>query len=298
MLFKNFTKIVLAVALTFTCISFLLIKIDSVSAATTENATVNTKGSPLTVRSGPSTSYKKVGSLEKGKAVTVYSKTKSGWSEIRYNEKKAYVSTKYLKFSNVKITKKKYKNISDLSYPQVSGLKSKAAQDKINQVLTKHAKDAYSSYLQAKKDREKDKNEEWCKDSPYSCQYSYSISYKVKFNQDGKLSILIDDYYYSGGAHGMGYTTSYNFKESSGKQVKISEILTSKVKYTKVQKYAYDYMRKRDSFYVKKQSDVPVNKDSQFYYTNGGIYLVFQEYEVAPYAAGHPAVKIPSKVYK
>lgn len=88
MLFKNFTKIVLAVALTFTCISFLLIKIDSVSAATTENATVNTKGSPLTVRSGPSTSYKKVGSLEKGKAVTVYSKTKSGWSEIRYNGKK------------------------------------------------------------------------------------------------------------------------------------------------------------------------------------------------------------------
>lgn len=51
----------------------------------------------------------------------------------------------------MKITKKKYKNISDLSYPQVSGLKSKAAQDKINQVLTKHAKDAYSFYLQAKR---------------------------------------------------------------------------------------------------------------------------------------------------
>ncbi|RFU61290.1 DUF3298 domain-containing protein [Peribacillus glennii] len=31
----------------------------------------------------------------------------------------------------------------------------------------------------------------------------------------------------------------------------------------------------------------PVNKNSQFHFTNGGIYLVFQEYEVSYYAAGN-----------
>ncbi|WP_158555956.1 RsiV family protein [Peribacillus glennii] len=49
---------------------------------------------------------------------------------------------------------------------------------------------------------------------------------------------------------------------------------------------------------MEKQSDVPVNKNSQFHFTNGGIYLVFQEYEVSYYAAGNPVVKIPSSVYR
>ncbi|RFU61304.1 DUF3298 domain-containing protein [Peribacillus glennii] len=49
---------------------------------------------------------------------------------------------------------------------------------------------------------------------------------------------------------------------------------------------------------LEKQSDVPVNKNSQFHFTNGGIYLVFQEYEVSYYAAGNPVVKIPSSVYR
>ncbi|MFJ7745388.1 PdaC/SigV domain-containing protein [Peribacillus sp. NPDC097295] len=293
---KNISKIVLATILAFSTISYFLPSTDSASAATTENALVNTKDSDLTVRKGPGTNYKKVGSLKKGKSVTVYSKTKSGWSEIRYNDKKAYVSTKYLLFSPVKITKKKYKNISDLSYPQVSGLKNKKAQDKINQTFTNHAKKAYKSYVKIQQKDKEDKNEDWCNGK--TCNYEYMTIYKVKYNQDGKLSILLNDYIYEGGAHGMAVVTSYNFKVSSGKQVKIADILTSKQKYTKVQNYAYKYMSTHDGFYVDKQSDVPVNKNSQFYYSKDGIYLIFQEYDVAPYSAGTPSVKIPSSVYK
>ncbi|MFJ7638791.1 PdaC/SigV domain-containing protein [Peribacillus sp. NPDC097206] len=293
---KNLSKIVLATILAFSTISYFLLSTDSASAATTENALVNTKNSDLTVRSGPGTNYKKVGSLKKGKSVTVYSRTKSGWSEIRYKDKKSYVSTKYLAFSPVKITKKKYKSISDLSYPQVSGLKSKTAQEKINRTFTKHAKEAYTSYLKVKQADKDDKNEEWCNGK--TCNYMYATQYKVKYNQDGKLSILLYNYVYEGGAHGIGAVTSYNFKISSGKQMKIADILTSKQKYKKVQKYAYKYMSKHEDFFVDKQSDVPVNKHSQFYYTKDGIYLIFQEYEVAPYSSGNPSVKIPGSVYK
>ncbi|WHY91301.1 SH3 domain-containing protein [Neobacillus cucumis] len=61
-------------------------------------ATVTT--SILNVREKPSLSAKKLGTLKKGTKVTVYSKTKSKkWSEIRYKSKKAYVYTKYLKFT-------------------------------------------------------------------------------------------------------------------------------------------------------------------------------------------------------
>ncbi|WP_425388980.1 SH3 domain-containing protein [Domibacillus iocasae] len=59
------------------------------------------------VRSGPCTNYKSVGSLKNNIQVTVYSQTKSGWSEIRYNKKKAYVSTKFLRMYSYLMDKTK-----------------------------------------------------------------------------------------------------------------------------------------------------------------------------------------------
>ena len=299
MSYKKAPKTILSIVLALSCLAFFFTNSPSVSAATTQNAVVNTKETPLTVRNGPGTQYKKVGSLKKGASVTVYAKTQTGWSEIRYNSKKAYVSTRYLKFSPAKITKQNYKNLSDITYPQISGLK-KTAQDKINKVLKAHAKKSYASYLETQqREKEAQKDVKQCKEFPYSCQYEYTLTYQVKYNQDGKLSILVYDYTYEGGAHGLAAVTSYNFTISSGSQVKINNILTSSNKYQKVQKYAYTYMKKHpEIFYVTKQSEVPVHKNSQFYYTSDGIYLIFQSYEVGPYSSGHPTVKVPSSVYK
>ena len=72
---------------------------ETTEAASTETAFVNIKSGTLTVRSTASIKAKKVGSLKKDVRVVVYSKTKSGWSEIRYKKKKAYVQSKYLQIS-------------------------------------------------------------------------------------------------------------------------------------------------------------------------------------------------------
>lgn len=58
------------------------------------------KGSTLSVRSDRNSKTKKIGFLKDGVRVSVYSKTKNGWSEIRYKNKKGYVLTKYLMFAN------------------------------------------------------------------------------------------------------------------------------------------------------------------------------------------------------
>ncbi|MGG1396520.1 SH3 domain-containing protein [Bacillus salipaludis] len=69
-------------------------------AVTKYQSTATVTASILNVREKPSLSAKKIGTLKKGTKVTVYSKTKSKkWSEIRYKSKKAYVYTKYLKFT-------------------------------------------------------------------------------------------------------------------------------------------------------------------------------------------------------
>lgn len=79
----------------------------STQAASNETKYVDITSGTLTVRSGPGTSYKKVGSLKKYKKVIVY-KNKSGWSEIKYNKKKAYVLSKYLVNVNLKNNRKSY----------------------------------------------------------------------------------------------------------------------------------------------------------------------------------------------
>ena len=58
-----------------------------------ETKIVNTD--KLNVRSGPSTSYSKLGVLSKGTKVSVISES-NGWTKILYKEKEAYVSSMYL----------------------------------------------------------------------------------------------------------------------------------------------------------------------------------------------------------
>ena len=81
---------------------------ETTEAASTQTAFVNIKSGTLTVRSTASIKAKKVGSLKKYAKVKVYSTTKSGWSEIRYNKKKAYVSSKYLININIKNSRVTY----------------------------------------------------------------------------------------------------------------------------------------------------------------------------------------------
>jgi murein DD-endopeptidase MepM/ murein hydrolase activator NlpD len=52
----------------------------------------------LNVRSGPSASYKSLGSLKRGTKVTIHS-TKNGWYNITAGNKKGYVSSKYISTS-------------------------------------------------------------------------------------------------------------------------------------------------------------------------------------------------------
>jgi hypothetical protein len=106
---------------------------------------------------------------------------------------------------------------------------------------------------------------------------------------------------YSGGAHGLGFVTTYKFNLQTGKQYKLSEILTSESKFTKVTKYAKKYMINHPDIFFADDvtlNDFKVANTHPFYFTKNGFYLIFQEYEVAPYAAGNPIIKVPSSVYK
>ena len=100
MLTKKMVKVFLSFMLVFTL--FVPFSSNSeVKAASTKTAYVDVTSGTLIVRSGAGTKYKKVGALKDNAKITVYSQTKSGWAEIRYNKKKAFVSTQYLRFYSI-----------------------------------------------------------------------------------------------------------------------------------------------------------------------------------------------------
>ena len=74
--------------------------VTAAAAASSSSATVT--ANVLNVREKPSSNAKIIGSLKKGTKITVYAKTKSGWTQIHYKTKNAYVFSKYLIFSSKK----------------------------------------------------------------------------------------------------------------------------------------------------------------------------------------------------
>lgn len=57
----------------------------------------------VNVRKGPSTDYEKIGSLKTNEEVTVIGKADTGWYEIMYNGKTAYVSDNFLSDDKVEV---------------------------------------------------------------------------------------------------------------------------------------------------------------------------------------------------
>ena len=77
------------------------IKVPTVTSVSNLKGTVNTKSDPLTVRSGAGSSYKKLGTLAKGKTFTITGKAKDSsgvwWYRFTYSGKNGFVSSKYVK---------------------------------------------------------------------------------------------------------------------------------------------------------------------------------------------------------
>ncbi|WP_075981283.1 SH3 domain-containing protein [Bacillus massilinigeriensis] len=92
-----YTKIVLVIALILSVFTPIL---SNEAEAASKKYSASVISSSVKVKDKASSKAKTVGTLKKGTKVTVYAKTKSGWSEIRYKSKKAYVPTKSLKFAS------------------------------------------------------------------------------------------------------------------------------------------------------------------------------------------------------
>ncbi|MGF9891364.1 DUF3298 and DUF4163 domain-containing protein [Priestia megaterium] len=242
--------------------------------------------------------------VTKGQVFRVYSYSSKfgglyGVSKDTYAQKSS--SIKYEKAPSDKVqalgvTVTKKSLASNISYPQVSGLINKPFEASYNRKFLNIAKEVQQENKELKEVEKEDRKSGWAP-GPYYQNMSYSVPY----NQDNILSVAVTNDMYSGGAHGMAWIDTYNYDLLKARQINLKDIINNNTKLSKVNKYIRNEMIARN----KKGAQFEVNefksvnlKEDQFYYTSGGIAIIFGEYEYGPYSNGINSFKIPSSLYK
>jgi hypothetical protein len=131
-------------------------------------------------------------------------------------------------------------------------------------------------------------------------QFEAFVDYTITYNQNCVLSLYFDQYEYAGGAHGLTvrYSDTWNLPRS--KRIELSELFPHRTHYKEfviqtIDKQIETEMMNENAMYFENYSEL-VNenfKANNFYLTKEGVVIYFQQYDIAPYAAGLPTFLIP-----
>lgn len=125
--------------------------------------------------------------------------------------------------------------------------------------------------------------------------YSLDVTYKVPYNTKDFVSLVVDYYQFTGGAHGLTTRNTYNYDFVKGKRLRLFELFKDGYDYqTKINSIIKQEISKNPEEYFQDQNGFKGIKNKQdFYIDNDGIVIVFQLYEIAPYVAGIREFHIP-----
>ena len=119
--------------------------------------------------------------------------------------------------------------------------------------------------------------------------YELYREYQITLNQENAVSMYIDEYIFSGGAHGTTTRTSQTWNLMLGKMVELYEL------YPNEPYFLLDILRKinreiSENLEIYFADPYPLvveyfNPDS-YYIDNGKVVIYFQQYDIAPYSSG------------
>lgn len=119
--------------------------------------------------------------------------------------------------------------------------------------------------------------------------YELYREYQITLNQENAVSMYIDEYIFSGGAHGTTTRTSQTWNLMLGKMVELYEL------YPNEPYFLLDILRKinreiSENIEIYFAGPYPLvveyfNPES-YYIDNGKVVIYFQQYDIAPYSSG------------
>ncbi|MFV8830556.1 WG repeat-containing protein [Alkalihalobacterium sp. APHAB7] len=164
-------------------------------------------------------------------------------------------------------------------YPQIEGMKNRARQSEINQLL---------------------KEKSNVKEIPSNVQldYSYTGDFSIEFYRKNLLVVKLSAYHYPfGAAHGMPSQEFIHINLQTGELYELKDLFKQGADYVSVLSdmigKQIEEQDQEDFSYFFPEAYKGIQADQPFYMTEEALAIYFQPYEIAAFVAGFPTFKIP-----
>lgn len=172
----------------------------------------------------------------------------------------------------------------DISYPEINGLSDLTIQDSLNKFLENTFKESIEWYTGTINDTE------FIESFPADYVFNFETSYEVTFNSVDLLSILLNHYEYTGGAHGNYYFYGININTKEGKILQITDfiqpdklvVLSHLCEEKIMDMYEANSLLDAGLF----EDELILTEDQDFFITANTLVLQFDPYEIGPYVMG------------
>ena len=112
------------------------------------------------------------------------------------------------------------------------------------------------------------------------------------------LSLRVTYYQYSGGAHGISSVVPYNYDLNTGKRLMLKDLFKEGYDFkTPINNIINSEFNKNPENYFQ-NAFKGIGDNQDFYIGKEGLVIYFQNYDIAPFAAGNPEFIIPYKDIK
>lgn len=126
--------------------------------------------------------------------------------------------------------------------------------------------------------------------------FEAAVNYAITYNQNCILSLYIDRYEFTGGAHGETIRSSQTWGLGNGQQMELYRFFPHIKDYrAAILRFIAAQIAKNPSNYFPDAADLARQhfKEENFFLTPQGLGVYFQQYEIAPYSSGLPVFIIP-----
>ncbi len=183
----------------------------------------------------------------------------------------------------------------NIKVPQIQGLADKNFESDLNKRFLNEAQKAKKNAVSTAKEYNKD----MLRDQLTPIKFEYISTFSVIEAPKPYLVIGFLEYQYSGGAHGISYQEYITINTCDNKILELKDLFKDSVDYKDlINTEIYDQIAERrikgEYFFPGTQGFTGI-KESQEYYINseGNLIVIFNIYEIAPYAAGIIEFSIP-----
>ena len=247
----------------------------------------------------------------KNNEINIEKETNEEVSIVEISETIEDFQVKELKEQNINIDEEKdddlnikYKELKDeekgilyqsAKYPVITlskKFKNKIISYFINNINKKFANSA-KEYIESNKQFIRDLYKERGGEEHVFCEYENELT--VNIYNDKIIQIVSNSYQYSMGAHGTTYINVYNINKNTGSIIDLDDVIIDKQKF---KQYLIDYIdtNYKDMVFedYKNTIDDFMKGNYEFVYSinESDLTITFNQYDIAPYAAGILDVKI------